>query len=500
VTTEQFRTAISTAVMAAKGSLGATVILRFQDTYVSNKISYHYHPPLYTQNRLPEHRFMYNKMFSGPQTTNDGNSGPLTSYTFSYSGSPYDINEDYVAVGDQFSKYGSSIFSGAVIIYNRKTGAVVRTIFGSPSEYTFGYGVAFCGNDLIAIGAGFNSGGTGKVYIYYISTGALYHSFTSTGCLSGGFFGSFMKSDGTTLLIGAHNNNSGRGGYTHFNIASKTGTTLNTDIGTTVDTSDQIGYSVAIDPLGSGWSAVGAPGAYTNGVVAVFFNGVRQYTLYNPGDTTATLSYGHDIDIYGEKLVVSGYYNTNSNTGAIYNGMVYVYNVTNGSLLHTINPQYNGTYRYFGSGVSITQDSIFVSEKVNNRIIIEYDANTYNYKGRVYPISYDLSSYKYHLFNRVRACPDTGVLATLMEFSDATGMTATAVSVGEPVALPEISEGDVITQEHFNEVDTYINFFTTMMMHFGVDAINDVRYKNIVQVDFTTCHSSCHSSCHNNCF
>jgi hypothetical protein len=236
---------------------------------------------------------------------------------------------NYTIVGARGEDDASNPSTGRAYIFNNSTGALVHTLdnpnaHGTGNSDEFGYAVAISGN-YATVGArgessaASNTYASGKAYIFNVTTGALLHTLDNPNAYGTSAGDRFARSVGITdtyAIVGAYLEDDAGGTQSGkayiFNIS--TGALLHTldnpnPDGTSKD--DNFGYSVAI----SG----------TTGIVG---------------------TWGED------------------DAGGIDSGKVYIYNVTTGELLETLdNPNAYGTSAGdgFGAEVAISSDYIVAS-------------------------------------------------------------------------------------------------------------------------------------------
>ena len=101
-------------------------------------------------------------------------------------------------------------------------------------------------------------------------------------------------------------------------------------------------------------------------------------TINNPTPEAADY-FGSSVSIAGNKLIVGA---PNDNTGALYAGSAYLYDVTTGALLQTFNNPTPGQYDFFGLSVSISGDKVLIGAYGDNTGVTDagsaylYDATT----------------------------------------------------------------------------------------------------------------------------
>jgi hypothetical protein len=290
------------------------------------------------------------------------------------------ISGDYAIVSAVFEDDGADE-TGIAYIFNAVTGSLIHTLrdpAGAGGD-RFGFSVAISGNYAI-VGAPYTNNSSGKAYIFNVVTGVL--TYTLDGF--NGAFGNDVAMDGNYAIVGAWGASDAGGGYSGkvYIFKTTTGdwtdtTTLQTlDNPNDFDTSanDSFGTKVAIS---GNYAIVGTPfedhaDGYTSGKAHIFnvTTGALLHTLDNPNsaDTSAGDRFGGSVAISGNYAAV-GAPNENSNDPAVpahqrgESGVVYVFNVTTGALVHTlVNPNQTGDPRadLFGYSTSMDSHVIFV--------------------------------------------------------------------------------------------------------------------------------------------
>jgi hypothetical protein len=288
-----------------------------------------------------------------------------------------DISGNYAIVGAYYEDDSGGTDSGKAYIFNVTTGTLLFTL-NNPNTYStsaddrFGYSVAISGNYAI-VGAPDedDAGGTssGKVYIYNVTTGALLFTLNNPnayGNSTSDRFGWSVAISGNYAIVGANAEDDAGGtesGKAYiFNVT--TGAllyTLNNPNAYSTSAADGFGWSVAI----SGNYAI--VGAYyeddTSGTIsgkAYIYNvttGTLLFTLNNPNaySTSTNDEFGGKVAISGNYAIVGAYFEDDA--GGANSGKAYIYNVTTGQLLYTLdNPTASGTsaFDYFGYPVGIS--------------------------------------------------------------------------------------------------------------------------------------------------
>jgi hypothetical protein len=295
-------------------------------------------------------------------------------------GSVVAISGNYAIVGSQ---YGGSAGGGQAHIFNSSTGALLHTLDNpnAPASDDFGSIVAI--SDNYAIVGAYNeddASGTesGKAYIYNNSTGALVHTLDNpnpSGTSTGDRFGASIGITDTYVIVGVRNESSYSGKAYIFNVT--TGAlvrTLNNPNAYGTSAGDRFGNAVAISGNyvivgASSEDDAGAGASGTDSGKAYIFNvstGALLHTLTNPN------AYGtRQSDFFGQSVAISANYAivgvaSEDDAGGNESGKAYIYNVTTGELLETLdNPNPYGTSAndVFGWSVAISSDYIVVGAR-----------------------------------------------------------------------------------------------------------------------------------------
>jgi outer membrane protein assembly factor BamB len=293
------------------------------------------------------------------------------------------ISDNYAIVGAFLEDDAGGTDSGKAYIYNVTTGALVHTLDnpnpdGVGSDDNFGRAVAIDGNSAIVSAYGEDEAGrtdSGKAYIFNVTTGALLHTLDNPNAYStstSDYFGYSVAISGNYAIVGTINeddaggNNSGKAYI--FNVT--TGALVHTlDNPNAYGTSqgDNFGWAVAIS---GNYAIVGAwfehdAGGINSGKVYIFdvSTGALVHTLDNPNayGTSASDYFGNSVAISGNYVIVGAHGEADS--GGYTSGKAYIFNVTTGALLHTLdNPNAYDTSAndYFGYSVAVSGDYAIV--------------------------------------------------------------------------------------------------------------------------------------------
>jgi hypothetical protein len=265
------------------------------------------------------------------------------------------ISGNYAIVGAYAEDDSAGSDSGKAYIFDVATGALLHTLdnpnaYGTSAADNFGYSVAISGNYAI-VGAYQEDDGplsSGKAYIFNVTTGALLHTLDNPNAYDTSlqdYFGFRVAIDGNYAIVGAYGEDdsggSGSGKAYIFDIT--TGAlvhTLNNPNAYSTSAGDNFGFSVAIS---GNYAIVGAyleddAGGGSSGKAYIFnvVTGTLVHTLDNPNayDTSASDFFGFSVAISGNYAIVGAYGEDDS--GGLSSGKAYIFNVTTGALLHTL--------------------------------------------------------------------------------------------------------------------------------------------------------------------
>jgi len=295
-----------------------------------------------------------------------------------------DISGDKCVVSAHLEDIASNTASGVVYIFDVVTAELLLTIdnpngYGTSAYDSFGEAVAIDGNNVL-VGAWHEDdvGGTdsGKAYIFNATTGALLQTLNNPndyGTSAGDRFGKNVSIDGSHCIVGAEREdilgNTSSGVAYIFTVS--TGALLWTldnpnDFGTAAY--DRFGLAVSIS---GNYAVVGSPweddASFTSVGRAYVFNvttGALLWTLDNPNDfgTTYYDNFGAKVDVTGDYALISAWYEDDASGNQ--SGKVYMFNVTTGASVHTFdNPNPYGTSQqdYFGGLISISDTHAIIT-------------------------------------------------------------------------------------------------------------------------------------------
>lgn len=337
------------------------------------------------------------------------------SFTMAYSAIRSGKYTDTVAVWSDSNWNGDTDAAYVNIeVYGPKiyAGELERTfdnpnVYGTAANDKFGQSVAISVNNII-VGAvnedSANGVNSGKAYIFDATTGNLLHTINNPNSALNNF-GVSVGISGNFAIVGAASDGVSANEGKAFIFDATTGAlihTLNNPNAYSTTNDDQFGYSVAIS---GNYAIVGAYGedsadADDSGKAYIFdvTTGNLLYTLNNPNAYGAPPVYdyfGYAVAISVNYAIVSAPRNSwrtigESDAGGENSGKVYVFDVTTGELLKTLNSPNNegdAIYHKFGETVAVYGNYAVVgSPKASN------NPNAYGGSGRVH--IFDITSFR----------------------------------------------------------------------------------------------------------
>jgi hypothetical protein len=297
---------------------------------------------------------------SGALLRTFNNPAPAIDDQFGYSVA---ISGNYVLVGASFDSTGATE-AGSAYLFDATTGALLRT-FNNPTPAVsdhFGHSVAISGN-YVLVGASFdNTGATdaGSAYLFDATTGALLRTFNNPTPAISDLFGLSVSIDGTNVLVSAFRDNTGAtDAGSAYLFDATTGALLRTFNNPTPAIDNQFGVSVAISGsnvvIGANRDNTGA----TEAGSAYLFDvttGALLRTFNNP-TPEVTDHFGLAVSILGNSVLVGAH---RDNTGASQTGSVYLFDVTTGAIIDTINNPIPASGDSFGVSVAVSGSNVVV--------------------------------------------------------------------------------------------------------------------------------------------
>ena len=306
--------------------------------------------------------------------------GPSLSDNF---GNSVSVSGDYAIVGAFAEDDAGGTDSGKTYIYNVTTGALVHTLnnptaYGTSGGDNFGSSVGISGDYAIVGAQSENDAGgifSGKAYIFNVTTGALVHTLDNPNAYGTSQFDNFgwsvAISDNYAIVSTSQEDDAGgttSGKAYIFDVT--TGAllhTLNNPNPYSTSAGDQFGCAVSVS---GDYAIVGAYGEGDAGGTysgkAYIYNvttGALVHTLNNPNayDTSASDRFGYSVSISGNYAIVGASQEDDASGSA--SGKAYIFNVTTGALLHTLdnpNAYDTSTLDQFGYSVAMSGDYAIV--------------------------------------------------------------------------------------------------------------------------------------------
>ena len=299
-------------------------------------------------------------------------------------GKSISVSGNYAIVGARFEDEADGTLTGKAYIFDVRTGALVHTLDNPNAEGTvqgdyFGWEVAISGDRAIVGAPGEDDPGrfnrdSGKAYIFNVTTGVLVHTLNNPnafGDQGSDKFGETVAISGNYAIVGATEEDDA-GGLTSgkayiFDVTTGAlAYTLDNPTPFGTSQSDLFACSVAISTT---HAIVGARGeddadGTSSGKAYIFdlTDGSLLQTLDNPNafGTSAADNFGISVAISGNRAIVGAVGEDEVNSGS---GIAYIFNVTTGALVHTLNnpDAYEGTGGdSFGQSVAISGNRAIV--------------------------------------------------------------------------------------------------------------------------------------------
>lgn len=348
---------------------------------------------LYQGNASTRTNYTLNHTLIGPQyndlSFSDGFGVATQSHSMAIAG-------DYVVVGatfeDSVSATSGGIITntGKVYVFNFNDGSLVNSFrLQAPAPYesysgdAFGRSIRSDGTNRVIVGVPFDdssTGTSGRAYVHSIPDGAKLSTMgnpnafgTDKGSNDG--FGQAVDIDGNRAIVGADAEDDSSGTSTSgvayiFDVSTEEATLLHSLYNPNIVGSaagDRFGYDVAIS---GDYAVIGAPVedsvASNTGAAFIYSvtNGSLVHQLEQPADIliSGSIQFGRSVDIDGHRAVVGAYDGTGVGPGNG-SGRAYIYNVVDGSLLHTLTPEDSARDAHFGWNVAISGNRVLVGAK-----------------------------------------------------------------------------------------------------------------------------------------
>ncbi|MDZ4841147.1 MAG: Calx-beta domain-containing protein [Hyphomicrobium aestuarii] len=297
---------------------------------------------------------------------------PASEDQFGYSAA---INGDYVVVSAPFDDINGATDAGAAYLYEARTFGITRAspvaqdTISNPLpaiDDRFGKEAVAVTQNYTVVGADLDdvSGLTdaGSVSIYSTASGAFLRTLSSPTPNAGDNFGFAVAVSGDFVVVGAKNVDSGATDTGRaFIFSASTGTLLRAINNPTPDIGDNFGISVAIS---GDFLVIGAQlndaGALDAGSAYIFSisTGALLRTMNNPSPGINDY-FGRTLSISGDNVVIGAY---QDDVGGVTNaGKAYLYSAASGGLIRTINNPAPATNDFFAASVAVDGDTVVLS-------------------------------------------------------------------------------------------------------------------------------------------
>tara|TARA_A200000113_G_scaffold101762_1_gene91241 strand:- start:2227 stop:4149 length:1923 start_codon:yes stop_codon:yes gene_type:complete len=306
-----------------------------------------------------------------------------TPETNDFFGASIAVTGNHAIIGDRGDNTGASS-AGSAYIYDTSTGNLLHTI-NNPTPETFdhfGRSVSAAGGHAIIGARGDNTGATsaGSAYIYDTSTGNLLHTINNPTPENYDNFGISVAAGGSYTIIGASGDNTGATSTgSAYIYDTSTGNLLHTINNPTTTAYDSFGSTVSIN---DNYAVISAEGNNTavEGAGAIYVydtsTGNLLHTINNP-DAEEYDYFGSSISFFGNYIVIGA---PDDDLHEEDSGKAYIYDISTGNLLHTINNPEPGEEYYFGSSISVAENDLIISSD-HGESALETVGSAYIYKG-----------------------------------------------------------------------------------------------------------------------
>lgn len=278
------------------------------------------------------------------------------------------VNFNFFGNGPVISGDGSicACSSGAAVtLFNAATGQQITRLEQVANGFEFGFGqgmsMDFNGN-IIAVDNSFFSGQSGQIKLFNPKTGALIDTISNPRSGVQDLFGyrTSLSADGTRIATSSeyYRNASGTANLGVCHVFSLPSKTLLTTINNPNGGANTWGYALSLSGDGTTLAVSSPEAVATNRGNVNIYNAatgtlLRTITGPNPADNNR---FGHSVSLnYDGTLLAVGQLGSDTQGGGSNNGRVYLFNVSDGSLLRTYSPPISNAY-YFGLRVALSSD------------------------------------------------------------------------------------------------------------------------------------------------
>lgn len=276
---------------------------------------------------------------------------------------------------------------GSMYVYDASTGAQLRKLVASDGigGDRVGWRVAISGDVVVtgAYGGDGNATDSGTAYVFNASTGAQLRELKATDGAASDYMGYDVDIEGDVALVGSpFDDGAGADSGSVYLFNVNTGAQIRKLTASDAAASDQFGRGVAIsgDKI-----VIGAPfdddkGSNSGSVYVFDANTGAQLRKMTASDGAASDSFGLDVAISGDKIVVSASANDDAGTSS---GSAYIFDANTGAQLYKLTASDAAQGDFFGAGVAILDDTVVIgaygddngSDVVAGALYV-FDANT----------------------------------------------------------------------------------------------------------------------------
>ncbi len=318
---------------------------------------------------------------------NHQNPTPLANENF---GIHYKVAGENIFIHTPNDNYGGYAASGSIYMYDMVTGNLINTLVNPTPANNEGFGsseiLIHDNTAIVSLTVDMNGGYnySGAVYLYDVQTGNLINSILNPTPYSMEFFGKSKMIVDDTLIIASSDRNGGQnnsGAVYLYDL--QTGNLKYSLINPTPAANDYFGnIMVAKDNFLVTSSVNDSYSGYTNAGSVYIYDintGSLLHHITDPNSSSYTL-FGQYFNIIDDKLTV---YAANSGT-TNHQGVLYLYDLATGNLLHTFNNPTPNNFDYFGQDYIIVDNNMFIRASgdndgfSNSGTVYQYDLTSYN--------------------------------------------------------------------------------------------------------------------------
>jgi hypothetical protein len=290
-----------------------------------------------------------------------------------------DISGKYMIIGAPDIDDATYTGAGEAYIFDVATGYLVHTLVNPNAFNTsfldrFGNAVGISGNYAI-VGAysedESGGSGSGKAYIFDVTSGTVLHTLDNPNAYNTASGDSFSLDAvaicGKYSIVGAYQEDSLVGassGYAYI-FNNETGALVHSIANPNSDTASATDHFASAVAISEQYAVVGAryedTGSAGNaGVVYVFdvSDASLVHTIQNPASNPVSDFFGWSVDIEGNFIAIGAYNASVGGSGA--SGKAFVFDARTGTLVHEIDNPNGGVDERFGNAVAISGNYIAV--------------------------------------------------------------------------------------------------------------------------------------------